>query len=674
MPHDINFLKENKAFQFTQKKTKKGGLKKILLILFLLICVWAFVVIISFVQFVSSSIDGMTALKSARSEAYAFHFDSARASLDDAADAFKEADKMYVFISTLRPVPYVGKRVAQAGRLIHAGKEVTRSLSSVMLIGDDVLRLAGLDENYLQQVEIGKAPHVSFSDLSSGTKKTILDRLQASSKDLFVISKQLDVIQSELNDLSLEESTLPYLGELNSIQTELSQLESALNKLSLLAHVLPAFSGLDESQTYLVLFLNNTELRPGGGFIGTYGLMDIQNGDLLNLETEDVYTLDDAAAEFVVQEAPSPLKKYNNAEKWFFRDGNWSPDFAASSEKVIEQFIFESKSLDEETRAKIATAESVDGVIGFTTTFASELLDITGPVAVGAQVFTAANVTDKLEYQVEYGFKDQGIPVSQRKEVLSDLVERMIDKLFAMPLDSWSEVLAVSEKSFKTKQLLLYHTDKSIQNVLAQVGWGGVLKYKTADAQMVVDANLASLKSDPVVKRNITYEILENTSGDMIGRTSIKYSHTGNFDWKTSRYRTYTRLFVPQGSKLVRVTGSKLNDKTQNPNNLAGPVDVYDEMDFTVFGAFTSVEPGKTQTLVFEYELAGGVNKAIKKGDYDLTVFKQPGAQDYSLTVDLGFGKNVLKAMPAEQATEWGDDHYRLNTILDQDQTMEVRL
>jgi hypothetical protein len=671
----MNFLDRGQPPVFKEnKKTKKGGLRKILLVLFLLFVAWGFVVLIAFMQFVSSSIDGMVFLKSAKTESYAFHFESASESLKNAGEAFEEADRMYFFVSTLRPVPVIGKKVSQAGKLARAGGKASKALSSVMLIGNDVLRLAGVDEDYFEQVENGKAPQVSFSDLSSNTKKHILERLQASSKDLFIISKQIDVIESELNELSLEESTLPYLGELSEVRGELLELESALSKLSLFVHVFPAFSGLDNEQTYLVLFLNNTELRPGGGFIGTYGLMDIKNGDLLSLETEDVYALDDRAAEFIEKKAPYPLQKYNGADKWFFRDGNWSPDFAWSARHLIEQFVFESKSLSDEQKEQVATSEKIDGVIGFTTTFASDLLKVTGPIAVGSQTFNSSNIADKLEYQVEFAFKDQGIPVSQRKDILSDLVEKMVDKMFDLPISSWASVLASSENSLKTKQLLLFHSDEAIQKVLAQVGWGGVVDPHTKDVQFVVDANLASLKSDPAVKRAVTYEIEKNTSGDFIGRTRIVYNHTGSFDWKTTRYRTYTRLLVPKGSKLIRVTGSKENDATKNPNNLASAADEFEELGLAAFGAFTSVEPGRTQELVFEYELASSVQKAIKKGVYDLSVFKQAGADNHTLTVDLDFGKNVTNAVPSEKSQEWGDDRYRLNTILDQDLIFEVRL
>jgi len=78
--------------------------------------------------------------------------------------------------------------------------------------------------------------------------------------------------------------------------------------------------------------------------------------------------------------------------------------------------------------------------------------------------------------------------------------------------------------------------------------------------------------------------------------------------------------------------------------------------------------------LIFEFALADEVVEGIESEDYTLTVFKQVGAQNNALTVDLNFGKNVTHATPSEDQNEWGDSAYRLNTILDQDLQIHVSL
>ena len=95
---------------------------------------------------------------------------------------------------------------------------------------------------------------------------------------------------------------------------------------------------------------------------------------------------------------------------------------------------------------------------------------------------------------------------------------------------------------------------------------------------------------------------------------------------------------------------------------------------FTSFGAFTAIEPGARGVLEFEYLLPESVSEQIRSGTYDLTVYKQIGARNHALTLDLKFDKTLVFANPGEDPREHGDATYFLNTSLDQDQVFDVRL
>jgi len=413
--------------------------------------------------------------------------------------------------------------------------------------------------------------------------------------------------------------------------------------------------------------LNNAELRPGGGFIGNYGIATVNRGAIESVKTADVYALDHLA-ESQKEAAPFPFQQYNATPYWFFRDANWSPDFSVSAGKLISKFKEESSVIPLPVRSTIPNADSLDGVIAFTPTFASQLLKMVGPITVSGQTFTAENIADKLEYQVEYAYAKQGIPETQRKEIIGDLMDEVVKKLSAMPISNWETVLSLMQDAFKNRQFFVYHTQADTEEVLTRAGWSGRYLPKTPDVQLVVDANLASLKTDPVVDRTISYQIVKEKNGERIGRTSITYHHTGTFDWKTSKYRTYTRVYVPSGSTLISLNGA------MNAKGDVGSADVSSELGMTVFGAFIIIDPGQTKTLTFDYKLSDTVRSAIAKNTYALTVFKQNGAKNHALTLDLDFGKNVARAIPAEDAKEWGDTHYKMTTVLDQDKEFQIGL
>ncbi|NBS41970.1 hypothetical protein EBS80_04935, partial [bacterium] len=248
------------------------------------------------------------------------------------------------------------------------------------------------------------------------------------------------------------------------------------------------------------------------------------------------------------------------------------------------------------------------------------------------------------------------------KDAVADLVNAIKSRLFSLPLSEWGAVVQATRDAFVGKQLVVASTDADTEKLIAAVGWGGIVGPREGDTQMLVDANLASLKTDPKVSRAVTYEIFQNTSGQYVGRTSVRYAHTGSFDWKTTRYRTYAQLYVPAGSELVRVTGAE------------GAAAAAEELGLTAFGAFVVIEPGESKVLSFEYALADSVVRQIESGTYSLAFLKQVGAQDHELTLDLDFGKNVTSASVPEDANEWGDDAYRLHAKLSQDLEYTVGL
>jgi hypothetical protein len=155
-----------------------------------------------------------------------------------------------------------------------------------------------------------------------------------------------------------------------------------------------------------------------------------------------------------------------------------------------------------------------------------------------------------------------------------------------------------------------------------------------------------------------------NEEGDWEARVAITYVHNGGFDWKTTRYRTYTRVYVPADSELLSVEGALVDDRLRDPAQRPGTADTYEELDRTAFGAFISIEPGDTGTLAFRYLLPTLVADALDDGNYALTVEKQPGTAGHGLTLDLNLGKKLTDAAPAEEPAEWGDSVYRYSTDL----------
>jgi len=218
------------------------------------------------------------------------------------------------------------------------------------------------------------------------------------------------------------------------------------------------------------------------------------------------------------------------------------------------------------------------------------------------------------------------------------------------------------------KQMVAYSTIPEEEAVIEAKQWSGTALKSDGDYLQWVDANLGALKTDAAIERQLSYVVTPTTGPNYEAAATMRYIHHGKFDWRTSRYRDYARVFVPLGSKLIRTTGAMETDRSTKP----GVVDQGVENGQQWFGAFISVEPGRTGELSFHYELPSNIIEQIKENTYALLVQKQIGTIAPQLTLHLDFGKPVVAAQPGENADKRGDQAYDYTTDLRLDREFGV--
>ena len=443
----------------------------------------------------------------------------------------------------------------------------------------------------------------------------------------------------------------------------ISAVSSRLTTSTVETSAIQQFLGFGRPRTYLLLFLNNTELRPGGGFIGAYGVIQIDKGTPHILKLEGTELLDNYAPQDALLEPPAPLKKYLNISKWAFRDSNWYPDFASSSEQSMKMFRIENGT----------DADQIDSVIGFTPTVMEEILKISGPVTVDGEEFNADNFTQKLEYEVEYGYVQRGLEFNQRKQVLADLAKALLGRLSTDVLSHWGQYLDLAQRMLAQKQIVAYTSDPQVEQILAVKGWAGLMKQTEGDYVLWADANLGSLKTDKVITRSLTYSFAPATStadaGKYVGTLDMTFRHNGSYDKFTTVYRDYARIYVPVGTRLISVQGS---DKGIGA---PGTVDQGIENGRQWFGTFIAINPGTLGELKWQFYLAPGVVAQIQNKTYTLLVQKQIGTLGNLLTLKLDFGNYILlSANPAEAQNQYGGSEYDVGTDLTLDRQFTVNL
>jgi len=389
-------------------------------------------------------------------------------------------------------------------------------------------------------------------------------------------------------------------------------------------------AGYPEKSNFLFLLQNNAELRPTGGFIGTYGIIETNLGDISRFDTHDIYHIDMPVKDKINVTPPQALVKYLGVDRWYMRDSNWSPSWPESARQAEWFFREENKLLD-----KPDIVGDFDGVLGITPSLITDLLYLTGPLTIENVTYDKDNFSKLLEYRVEKGYVDLGVSSWERKEVIGDIAEILKKRLLDLPSSQWPGLINVLSRNLASKDILIYLHDESLNNIIKENNFSGEIVQAPLDYLMVVDANMAAYKTDEVISRSINYN-LEEKDGNLFVNLKIHYAHQGDFDWRTTKYRTYTRIYVPLGSQLVQV--SDLGEEK---------VSISEDFQKTVFGAFHTIEPGEIGTLQFYYKLPKNLTtKILEKGEYSLYTQKQPGVKNSKLTIDLKLKNKLTSYSP----------------------------
>lgn len=373
--------------------------------------------------------------------------------------------------------------------------------------------------------------------------------------------------------------------------------------LKTLLSIAEALSDTDgKEKTFLVLLQNNMELRPGGGYIGSFAIAKVKDGKPAGIEVHDTVNFDGRIPDTVP--APYPMEETLGVTSLKLRDANYHPDFALNAREA-ENFYHLGNG-----------EEQLDGVIGVTTYVLESVLEVTGPVEVPGYPGTYGkdNAVLDLEYQVEKAYADQGLVRADRKVVINLLAQEIIKKAKDLPLDQKYRLFKVLLADLHAKDIQVQFKDADLQAEVAQAGWDGRFDsvWKN-DYLYLVDSNMNAFKSDLYVERTYDYSV-DLSQAEPQAVLKVNYNHTAKEkSYLTKDYQSYSRVYIPKGSFIESI------------DPLSHKVVYGEELEKKFAGTIVQVPLGTEKTLTYTYKLP----KTIDTGElYDLKIQKQPGMKN----------------------------------------------
>lgn len=386
----------------------------------------------------------------------------------------------------------------------------------------------------------------------------------------------------------------------------------------------PYLLGIDEERTYLVLFQNDKEIRPTGGFITGYSIVNVKDGKFQPASSNDIYNLDNQLKSRIP--APDPIKKYLPlVDYWFLRDMNLSPDFKVSMDTFFENY------------SKIRSSSEVDGIIAVDTFVPVFLLEVIGRIGVPGFGNFSSEPDSRCNcpvviYELE-SYADVAGPIvwddisgkivykpphaDNRKAIVGPLMNSLISNAMGQPKEKIPGLFEAAWRSLTEKHVLFYFKDEKVQSAMESFNLAGRIKEFDGDYLHINDTNFAGAKSNLYVQQE-TYLKVEPGKDGTVNTLTIKYKNPQKYDgWLNAPYRDWVRVYVPEGSTLIDSTGSETEVETSA------------DLGKTVFEGFFILRPEGVTELTFQY-------KTPVKGVYRILVQKQPGTEGHLYAVEVG--------------------------------------
>lgn len=535
-----------------------------------------------------------------------------------------ELKSSYALISWMKIVPFVGTYVSDLGHGINASTKVLDAGNVAVTTLDPLLSELGFKK----------------SDVVETSTKSAQERIDFVVNSIPQILPKADEITNKFKEAEVELSKIDpnkypenYKGikvreKIRTILDLFKQVSQYISVSKPLLESAPYLLGMESDRNYLILFQNDKELRPTGGFLTAYSIMKVSKAKFDPVASDDIYNLDSkyipslTAPEAIVDLIKGPYVLSRNIR---LRDMNYSPDYKVA----MDLFSKESATVG---------MKDIDGIISVDTGLLVNLLDSLGEIGVPG----FGNFSTKIEpkcncpqviHELE-SFADVEGPIiwdpvtgkiilrpknsDNRKRIIGPLMNSILANAFAQPKEKIPSLLNSIFKSVIEKHVLFYLFNEQAQAAVEGFGIAGRLEDYQGDYLHINDSNLGGRKSNLYVKQEVEQELDINKDGIIKKTVTITYKNPEKYDgWLNSVLPNWVRIYVPEGSKLVTVDG------------LEKSYDTVSELGKTVFSGYFKLRPEGVSKVTFVYTLP------FKKGtgDYKMFIQKQPGTDAPLYTV-----------------------------------------
>ena len=362
---------------------------------------------------------------------------------------------------------------------------------------------------------------------------------------------------------------------------------------------------------YLVIFMNNAELRGSGGIPSGIGTLKVDDGELQLGEFVYESVLADEAPFRSVPAPPDFERRFHQhaSDTTLWVNSTFSPDTPEVA--IVTSRLYE-----------LVTGTKTDGVLFVDPRGIAALLGPEGEVTIPENDKTLSSEEfPDYTYSTAYDELGRG---DRRRLALLNAGEAAFNAVIAQGFGGRDSLEPVGA-ALAGKHLMFVSFNEQEAELLEDVGVTGSLGDDTIDSMYVSVQNFAADKLDFWTDRDIEHDCLVREAVARC-RTSVRLSNNtpeglGGLvaPEPYGVTKNYTEIYVPEDSELVSVR----RDGEPASYFLSG------ENGLTSYGDMIKLPAGSSSTLEVTYEIE------VPESGYSLTAVPQPLSHDASLKIAL---------------------------------------
>ncbi len=537
--------------------------------------------------------------------------------------------------------------------------ELIRRISlfnNIFKTGDNLADLATLTLDSTQNTILGiQALHFSLKAVTGESTDSPKSYFESAQIYLSKAMEDLSVAEALVNSQDFSQSIPGVLkSNVDSLSKKLTGYSDLVKKGRAIVSILPQVVALDSAKSYLILLQNNMELRPTGGFIGSFAKVSFEGGKLKDLKVNDIYAIDGQLKIHV--EPPPEIKVDLGQNDWYLRDSNWESDFPTAARQA--EWFYNKE-----------VGERVEGTFALDISAMEDLLSVLGPLNLSDynEQITADNLFEKAVSHAEMSF----FPGSQAKRsFLTSLSNEVFSKLFFVPSQNWPGIVSSLGKSLEQKHLSIYLDDPQLFSYVHTQNWAGEMPRQALSVPGIlqdflapVEANLGANKANFYLDRKYSLETVLSKDGDVSQRLRIVYTNRSPSEtFPAGKYKDRFRVYLPFGAKLTRVLWAEA-DITKNVTSFV-------DYGRTGYSVLLELVPKEQKTLVLDYQLPERLEFKNGVAKYRLDVLKQAGTLKDPFSWKISYPINYQ--LSSSQTQTLGPQEQTIETDLSVNRSFEV--